>query len=254
MVGEGRQKSSRPFDSRNNESGLLPQQSADEYLSGWIQRRSGGGRGSQERTRRVNQSSGLLLSEPSAGSKSALQDRPLSPTPTPGNGHAESITALEPVAANANDGSGGSGRSLSVVPITFDESNEFVLRHHRHHKPCVSHKFSVAVADTEIRGVAIIGRPVARSADDGWTLEVNRCCTDGTKNACSMLYSAAWRAARAMGYRKLITYTLRKEGGASLRGAGFKVVAETKGGSWDCPSRPRVDMHPTEPKLRWEKA
>jgi hypothetical protein len=88
--------------------------------------------------------------------------------------------------------------------------------------------------------------------DDGFTAEVTRCCTDGTRNACSMLYRAAWRAARAMGYRKLITYTLAEEGGASLRASGWRIVGEVTGRSWSCPSRPRVDKHPTQGKLRWE--
>lgn len=145
--------------------------------------------------------------------------------------------------------------SLRIVPISFAEANAFVARHHRHHKPVAGTKFCVAVAiGGEIAGVALIGRPVARALDDGWTLEVNRCCTDGTKNACSMLYAAAWRAARALGYQKLITYTLPEEGGASLRAAGWHVVAQTDGGSWNCPSRPRVDTHPTQGKLRWEAA
>jgi hypothetical protein len=87
---------------------------------------------------------------------------------------------------------------------------------------------------------------------DGWTAEVVRCCTDGTRNVCSMLYGAAWRAARALGYRKLITYTLAEEGGASLRASGWSVVAETSGGTWDRAERPRVDTHPTQAKLRWE--
>ncbi|MEN7526993.1 XF1762 family protein [Cupriavidus sp. DL-D2] len=145
--------------------------------------------------------------------------------------------------------------SLRIVPISFAEANEFVAANHRHHKPVTGTKFCVAVADTaRVVGVAMVGRPVARALDDGWTLEVNRVCTDGTRNACSKLYAAAWRAARALGYRKLITYTLPEEGGASLRAAGWRVVAETAGGSWNCPSRPRVDMHPTQGKLRWEAA
>ncbi|WP_423196776.1 N-acetyltransferase domain-containing protein [Cupriavidus sp. H19C3] len=145
--------------------------------------------------------------------------------------------------------------TLTIVPITFAEANEFVRRHHRHHRPPVGCKFCVAVsAGGAVVGVAQVGRPVSRALDDGWTLEVNRLCTDGHRNACSMLYAAAWRAARALGYRKLITYTLREEGGASLRAAGWKVVAETDGGSWSCPSRPRVDTHPLQAKLRWEAA
>jgi hypothetical protein len=76
--------------------------------------------------------------------------------------------------------------------------------------------------------------------------------TDGTRNACSALYAAAWRAASAIGYRRLVTYTLPSEGGASLRGAGWKCTGEAGGGSWARPSRPRVDMHPMQQKMRWE--
>lgn len=145
---------------------------------------------------------------------------------------------------------------LTIVPVTLDEANAFVAQHHRHHKPVPGAKFCVAVADDEgaVRGVAIVGRPVARRLDNGWTLEVNRCATDGTRNACSMLYGAAWRAAKAMGFRRLITYTLPEEGGASLRGAGWTCVGERGGGSWNVPSRPRVDKHPTQTKILWEAA
>jgi len=144
---------------------------------------------------------------------------------------------------------------IEVVPITFEDANEYVSRFHRHHKPTVGHRISIAIADDSgIRGVAIVGRPVSRMLDDGWTLEVTRCCTDGVKNGCSMLYRAAWRAARAIGYRRLVTYTLPEEGGASLRGAGFKLLGTAGGGSWNCKSRPRVDQHPLQEKLRWELA
>ena len=142
---------------------------------------------------------------------------------------------------------------LLVVPIHHAEANAFVKLHHRHHKPTIGHKFSVAVADDAgtVRGVAIVGRPVSRHLDNGWTLEVNRVCTDGTPNACSKLYQAAWRIAREMGYRKLITYTLPEEGGASLRGAGWKLLGERGGGNWNVKSRPRVD---TEQILRGTKS
>lgn len=147
-------------------------------------------------------------------------------------------------------------KTLTVVPVTFEEACEFVKRHHRHHKPPVGHKFSIAVAneDSEIVGVATVGRPVARRLDDGWTLEVNRVATDGTKNACSALYGACRRATFALGYKRLVTYTLPSEGGSSLRGAGWKCMGTAGGGSWHTPSsgRPRVDMHPTQEKLRWE--
>ena len=144
---------------------------------------------------------------------------------------------------------------IEVVPITFEDAAKYVEQFHRHHDPPIGHKFSVAIADAEIiRGCAMIGRPISRHLDDGWTLEVTRCCTDGVRNGCSMLYRAAWRAARALGYRRLITYTLTEERGASLRGAGFKLIGSAGGGSWSCRSRPRVDHHPLQEKLRWELA
>jgi hypothetical protein len=142
---------------------------------------------------------------------------------------------------------------MTIVPITLEEANEFVRQNHRHHKPVPGAKFCVAVAEGEtIHGVAIVGRPVARMLDDGWTLEVNRTCTDGTKNANSMLYGACRRVTFGLGYRKLITYTLPEEGGVSLTAAGWKCLGEAGGGSWNCPSRPRVDLHPLQTKLRWE--
>ena len=144
--------------------------------------------------------------------------------------------------------------SLELVPLDLDEAHMFVKRFHRHHRPSVGAKFAIGAAvDGEIVGVAVVGRPVARGAQAwGWTAEVLRLCTDGTKNACSFLYGAAWRAARAMGYRRLITYTLSSEPGTSLEAAGWKVVAKVEGRSWSSPSRPRVDKHPTQDKLRWE--
>ena len=144
---------------------------------------------------------------------------------------------------------------LMIVPITLGEANEFVRQKHRHHQPVPGCKFCIAVANDggEIVGVAIVGRPVARMLDNGWTLEVNRTCTDGSKNANSMLYGAAWRAAKALGYKKLITYTLPEEGGGSLTAAGWTCLGERGGGSWNVLSRPRVDKHPLQRKLGWEK-
>ena len=142
---------------------------------------------------------------------------------------------------------------LELTPTSLPESKAFVRKHHRHHKPPVGHKFSIAASDGgKVVGVIMVGRPVARRLDNGWTLEVNRCCTDGTRNACSFLYAAAWRAAKAMGYKRLVTYTLHEEGGASLRAAGWKVLYSTPGRSWSRESRPRVDTHPLGQKLLWE--
>lgn len=142
---------------------------------------------------------------------------------------------------------------LIIVPLSLAEANELVRRLHRHHEPVVGHKFSIgAEQDGKIVGAAIVGRPVARHRDDGWTLEVTRLVTDGTKNACSALYAAAWRAARAMGYRRLGTYILETEEGTSLRAAGWKLVHHTQGGrTWDTPSRPRVPAQ-QEQKQLWE--
>lgn len=137
--------------------------------------------------------------------------------------------------------------------MNLSDAAEFCAQHHRHHKPPIGGLFAVAVADgRNVRGVAIVGRPVARGNNDGWTAEVTRVATDGTRNACSMLYAACWRAARALGYRKLITYTLAEESGSSLRAVGWRVVGEVRGRSWSCKSRPRVDRHPLQNKLRWE--
>ncbi len=143
--------------------------------------------------------------------------------------------------------------TLALVPVTLAEANAFVALHHRHHKPVVGHKYSIGLSDGEaIRGVVITGRPVSRHQDDGSTLEVNRCCTDGVPNGCSKLYRAAWRVAQNLGYRRLITYTLEREGGASLRGAGFKNVGIRKGGNWNVASRPRVDSAEQGQKRLWE--
>jgi hypothetical protein len=146
--------------------------------------------------------------------------------------------------------------TLRIVPTDLDEANAFIRRHHRHHKPARGCKFVLAVADGDrVVGVAIAGRPNARELQDGYTLDVTRTCTDGTRNACSMLYAAAWRAARTLGYLRMGTYTLPEEGGASLRAAGWRLVNEAAGGgTWSRDGRPRVDKHPTQTKLRWEAA
>lgn len=145
------------------------------------------------------------------------------------------------------------GRMMTIVPCTFSDAAAFVDRFHRHHKPPVGNKFSIAVAVGErVVGVAIVGRPVSRMLQDGWTLEVTRCCSDGTPNACSKLYGACRRAAWALGYRRLVTYTLPQEGGVSLRAAGYRCIGEVGGGAWSRKSRPRIDKAPLEKKWRWE--
>lgn len=132
---------------------------------------------------------------------------------------------------------------LHTVPVSFSDACAFVAAWHRHHQPPIGHKFSLGVAteDGVLRGVAIVGRPVARYLDDGRTLEVNRTATDGTANANSKLYGEAWNVAKGLGYARLITYTQAGETGASLRGAGWSIVAERKARpGWNRPSRPRT--------------
>ena len=143
---------------------------------------------------------------------------------------------------------------LTVVPCDFDEANAFIARHHRHHRPLKFHKFSLAVADDagEIRAVCMVNKPTARMLDDGMTLEVTRLASDGCPNACSCLYGAAWRAAKALGYGKLITYILESESGTTLKASGWKLIGKRGGGSWNMPSRPRVDKHPLQKKFLWE--
>lgn len=145
--------------------------------------------------------------------------------------------------------------SLRIVPILQDEAFAFVVEHHRHHKPSRGSICQLAVAnDARVIGVVIVGRPVARLLQDGWTAEVLRLCVAPGLAHCaaSKLLRAAWRVVRELGYRRLVTYTLPQEGGASLRGAGFALIGEAGGGSWDREERPRVDTHPTQEKLRWE--
>ena len=145
---------------------------------------------------------------------------------------------------------------LSAAPIGFAEAAEFVREHHRHHTPPVGHKFSIAaMSGDRLVGVVIVGRPVSRRRDDGTTLEVTRLCVlDGERNACSFLYGCAARAAFALGYRRIGTYTLKSEPGTSLRAAGWTMIGETPGKSWSVPTRSRTDKHPIEPKLVWELA
>lgn len=143
---------------------------------------------------------------------------------------------------------------LSLVPVSLKDANAFVAAHHRHHKPTRGHKFSIGcAAEGRLVGVAIMGRPVSRYLDNGLTLEVTRLCTTGEKNACSMLYAAAARAAKAMGYRKIITYTLDSEPGISLRAAGWICAGPAGGERWTGQRRPAADLYPAQMKLRYEK-
>lgn len=142
---------------------------------------------------------------------------------------------------------------LALCPITYKDACSFISKHHRHHLPPQGWKFGIGVNDgSEVVGVITVGRPVSRHLDNGLVLEVTRCCTDGTKNACSKLYRAAWNVTKNLGYTKLITYILKSESGSSLKASGYKIVGERGGGSWNVPSRPRIDKAPIEQKTLWE--
>lgn len=144
---------------------------------------------------------------------------------------------------------------LTIVPVTFRQACAYIDIHHRHHPPPRGMKFALGVAEgNRLVGVATVGRPVARSLDDGRTIEVTRSCTDGTRNANSALYGAAWRVARNMGYHRLITYAQVGETGASLRAAGLvpAQVLRARAG-WNTPGRPRAGRGVDGiQRVRWE--
>lgn len=145
---------------------------------------------------------------------------------------------------------------LHHVRVDFPTAAAFVAEHHRHHTPPIGHLFSIgAMRADELVGVVIVGRPVARRRDDGVTAEVTRLCVlNAEPNACSFLYGKAAKAALALGFQRIGTYTLQRESGASLRAAGWTLIGSTPGKSWSVPSRPRTDKTPLEPRLLWEAA
>ena len=157
---------------------------------------------------------------------------------------------------------------MKCVPVSLKYANAYIEELHRHHKAVQGHKFSIGCEQSgKVCGVCIVGRPVSRHMDDGKTLEVTRLCTDGTKNACSFLYSRAARIAKEMGYERIITYILETENGSSLKASGWHLAdGECGGGDWSCHSRPReleiTQMsfipgkevkYPTCKKQRWIK-
>lgn len=144
-------------------------------------------------------------------------------------------------------------KGTEIRPITFREAKDFNKIHHRHNPDIVGCKFCLSCWHNDrLVGVAICGRPVGRHLDDGITCEINRCCTDGTYNACSMLYGACSRVAKAMGYQKIITYTLLSETGASLKASNFIYDGEAGGTHWTGKRNKGQDI-PAEKKTRWYK-
>jgi hypothetical protein len=147
--------------------------------------------------------------------------------------------------------------TLHLVPLKQKQAKEYIREHHRHSGVPVGDVIRVGIADEtgQLRGVGMAGRPVARGLDDGSTLEVTRVCTDGVHNGCSMLYGALTRAAKALGYTQIYTYTRDSELGTSLRATGWVVDAELRERpTWSVPSRPRdTEKRSGAPKTRWRK-
>ena len=146
--------------------------------------------------------------------------------------------------------------SLHICPISIKQANSFVEKWHRHNAPVKVARFAVAVQNVnEICGVAIVGTPNARLLTDGFSVEILRCATDGTKNACSMLYGACLRASKALGYRRVYTYTLHTESQSSLKASGFTLDSVSAGGSpWNTSKRKRKNQEISMVKKnRWVK-
>lgn len=152
---------------------------------------------------------------------------------------------------------------MTLLPCELSEARAFIVKHHRHHRPPQGHRFSLkACVDGATVGVAVVGRPVGRHQQDGDTLEIVRLCTDGTRNAVSFLVGAVKRAGRALGYKRVISYTLESENGASWWASGMTQVGKTDGGAWsgtygeptlfEPEGKRRSNDHPLEPKRRWE--
>ena len=144
---------------------------------------------------------------------------------------------------------------IRLVPITIRDAKAFVQDHHRTHPPPLSALFAAAAAkDEQIIGVATVGRPIAKHRDGGYTAEVTRMCVlDDNPNACSMLYGACWRAAQALGYTRIITYTAGEQHGESLKASGWAVIGTTRDhNTWNTPARPGNNTA-TSPKKVWAK-
>ncbi len=143
---------------------------------------------------------------------------------------------------------------MIIRPITFRQASDFINKHHRHHKATVGCKFCIGLFDGQnMVGCAVCGRPVSRELDNGLTCEINRLCTDGTRNACSMLYGACCRIAKEMGYERIITYILESENGASLKASNFVCEGIAGAKKWRGKRVKENQEVPHEMKTRWSR-
>jgi hypothetical protein len=154
-------------------------------------------------------------------------------------------------------------KNFSVTPLTLKEANEFVDHHHSHNKRVQGYKFAIgAIYDGKLVGVSICGRPISATLDNKKTIELLRSCVldDAPKNTNSFLYGRSWRVAEAMGYKKMITYTLIREKASACKAIGMKIVGQTKDSTkaWahkekkDGIKRLAQEIY-KELKYRWEK-
>lgn len=143
--------------------------------------------------------------------------------------------------------------ALHVRPMLVAPAREHVLKNHRRLPRLRGAMWAVGCYDgADLLGVALVGRPRARAADGLGRLELVRLSVvEGVPNACSMLYGACARAARAMGALDLWTYIHEDEPGTSLRAAGWIFDRMTRAEEWDRPSRARGKAADARPKARW---
>jgi hypothetical protein len=153
---------------------------------------------------------------------------------------------------------------LFTKPITIKQANEFIKMYHRHNRPTTNNcgRWAIAaIKDDEIFGVLIAGNPVSATYMDGYTIELTRICVkeDAPMGTCSFLISKSCMIWKIMGGRKMITYTLDSESGASLRGAGWEQMGVVKPHKrWENKElidgivRERLEIYGMN-KKRWEK-
>ena len=145
--------------------------------------------------------------------------------------------------------------TYEVRPVSLNAARAWIASTHRHlRRPITGWLFGVEILRDGVRvGVACAGRPVARNLQDGVTVEITRVAVvEGAPNACSFAYGALRKAAAALGYRRVVTYTLKDEPGSSLRAAGFNDMGDAGGGEWSSNVRPRKQSEQTCVKRRWE--
>lgn len=56
-----------------------------------------------------------------------------------------------------------------------------------------------------------------------------------------------------MDYKRLITYILESETGASLRAAGWKCIGQAGGLRWTGKHRRTADLYPAQMKVRYQR-